>query len=348
MSEKELRKLGEKALTEAKAASAETIEDVRVRYLGRKGELTEVLKSLGGLPENERPVIGGLANDIRQKLERALKDRAELLAKEDVEERLKTERIDITLPARPPLIGTAHVITRTIREIEDIFTSLGYGIVETREIENEYYNYTALNTPPDHPARTLQGTIYVDRPAANEREGRALLRTQTSPAQIRVMERQQPPVFVIVPGKAYRPDVPDPTHSPMFHQVEGLAVGENITFGDLKGTLEVFCHKMFGADRAVRFRPHFFPFTEPSAEVDVSCIRCEGEGCRICSYTGWLEVMGCGMVDPNVFEMVGYDADKVTGFAFGMGIDRIAMLKYDISDIRMLFENDIRFLRQFK
>jgi phenylalanyl-tRNA synthetase alpha chain len=348
MSEKELRKLGEEALAEAGGASAETIEDVRVRYLGRKGALTEVLKSLGGLPEAERPVIGGLANEIRQKLEAALGERAALLEKEAVEEHLRTERIDITLPGRPPIIGTAHVITRTIREIEDIFTSLGYGIVETQEIENEFYNFTALNTPPDHPARTLQGTFYIDRPPSGEKEGRALLRTQTSPAQIRVMEKQKPPVFVIVPGKVYRPDVTDPTHSPMFHQVEGLAVDEGITFGDLKGTLEVFCHKMFGADRAVRFRPHFFPFTEPSAEVDVSCIRCEGDGCRICSHTGWLEIMGCGMVDPNVFEMVGYDPDKVTGFAFGMAPDRIAMLKYDIPDIRMFFENDLRFLRQFK
>jgi phenylalanyl-tRNA synthetase alpha chain len=348
MSESELRKLGEKALAEAKGASAETIEDVRVRYVGRKGELTEVLKSLGGLPEKERPIIGGLANEIRQKLEAALEERARQLEKEMVEERLRTERIDITLPARPPIIGTSHVITRTIREIEDIFTSLGYGIVETREIENEYYNFTALNTPPDHPARTLQATFYVDKPPAGDKEGRPLLRTQTSPAQIRVMEKQQPPVFVIVPGKVYRPDVADPTHSPMFHQVEGLAVDKGITFGDLKGTLEIFCHKMFGADRAVRFRPHFFPFTEPSAEVDVSCIRCEGDGCRICSYTGWLEIMGCGMVDPDVLEMVGYDPDKVSGFAFGMGIDRIAMLKYDIPDIRMFFENDIRFLKQFK
>lgn len=348
MNETELRKLGEKALAEAGAASAETIEDVRIKYLGRKSELTEVLKSLGTLPVEDRPVIGGLANQIRQSLEKALKDRSAVLDKESVEERLRTERIDITLPARPPLIGTSHVITRTIREIEEIFSALGYGIVETREIENEYYNFTALNTPPDHPARTLQATFYVDKPAAGEREGRALLRTQTSPAQIRVMETKEPPIFVIVPGKVYRPDVPDPTHSPMFHQVEGLAVDRNITFGDLKGTLEVFCHKMFGEDRAVRFRPHFFPFTEPSAEVDVQCIRCEGGGCRICSYTGWLEIMGCGMVDPNVFEMVGYDPAKVTGFAFGFGVDRIAMLKYDVPDVRMFFENDIRFLRQFK
>ncbi len=348
MSEKELQQLGEKAIAEANGASAATIEDVRVRYLGRKGELTEVLKSLGSLPAGERPVIGGLANEIRQKLEAALTERSEQLAKETVAERLRTEHIDITLPARPPLIGTAHVITKTIREIEEIFTSLGYGIVETREIENEYYNFTALNTPPDHPARTLQATFYIDKPTAGGNEGRPLLRTQTSPAQIRVMEKQEPPVFVIVPGKVYRPDVADPTHSPMFHQVEGLAVDRNITFGDLKGTLEIFCRKMFGADRAVRFRPHFFPFTEPSAEVDVSCIRCGGEGCRICSHTGWLEIMGCGMVDPNVFEMVGYDPSKVTGFAFGMAPDRIAMLKYDIPDIRMFFENDIRFLRQFK
>ena len=239
------------------------------------------------------------------------------------------------------------MLSKTIREIEDIFVSLGYGIVDTREIETEYYNFTALNTPEHHPARTMQGTLYIDKPAIDDRQGRLLLRTQTSPAQVRVMEQQEPPVFVIVPGKTYRRDVADPTHSPMFHQVEGLAVDAGLTFGDLKGTLEIFCHKMFGEDRAVRFRPHFFPFTEPSVEIDVQCVRCGGEGCRICSYTGWLEIMGAGMVDPNVFEMVGYDTDKVSGFAFGMGPERIAMLKYDIPDIRMFFENDIRFLEQF-
>lgn len=348
MNEVELRQLGEKALAEVKSANTKTLDAVRVKYLGRKGSLTDVLKGLGTLPADQRPLIGGLANKIRQELETALAEQSQVLDKVEVERRLTEEAIDITLPSRRVRIGARHVISSTIMEIEDIFIGLGYGIVDTREIETEYYNFTALNTPEYHPARTLQGTLYIDKPAIDKKHGQPLLRTQTSPAQVRVMEQQKPPVFVIVPGKTYRRDVSDPTHTPMFHQVEGLAVDEGITFGDLKGTLEIFCHKMFGADRAVRFRPHFFPFTEPSAEVDVSCIRCRGEGCRICSYTGWLEIMGAGMVDPNVLEMVGYDTSVITGFAFGMGPERIAMLKYDISDIRMFFENDLRFLRQFK
>ena len=347
MNKEQLKKLGDNAIKEVKAANLASLEDVRIKYLGRKGLLTEVLKSLGTLPQIERPVIGNLANKLRMELETALAKRRQALEKEDDERRLSEDAIDITLPGRRAYIGTHHIISKTIQDIEDIFISLGYGVVDTREIETEYYNFTALNTPADHPARTLQATFYIDKPPIDKKHGRMLLRTQTSPAQIRVMEKKKPPVFVIVPGKVYRPDVTDPTHSPMFHQVEGLAVDEGITLGDLKGTLEVFCHKMYGKDRAVRFRPHFFPFTEPSAEVDVSCIRCGGKGCRICKHTGWLEIMGCGMVDPNVFEMVGYDSKKVTGFAFGMAPDRIAMLKYDIPDIRMFFENDIRFLRQF-
>jgi phenylalanyl-tRNA synthetase alpha chain len=347
LGETELKNLREEAIAAVAGSSADTIEDVRVRYLGRKGELTLVLKGLGGLPENERKVVGAMANAIRQELEAALSERKQLLEKADIETRLAGESIDISLPGRKPSVGTYHVISRTIMEIEEIFVSLGYGVVETDEIETEYYNFTALNTPPDHPARTLQGTYYIDLPAVDEKHGRFLLRSQTSPSQVRVMEKQKPPLFVISAGKVYRPDIADPTHSPMFHQVEGLAVDRGITFGDLKGTLEAFCHKMYGGDREVRLRPHFFPFTEPSLEVDVSCIRCEGKGCRICSYTGWLEIMGAGMVDPNVFEMVGYDPAEVSGFAFGMAPDRIAMLKYDIPDIRMFFENDIRFLRQF-
>lgn len=347
MDMRELTQLGEQALAATKIASLDDVENVRIAYLGRKGRLTDVMKGLAALPPNERAAVGNLANTIRRDLEAALDRRRLELEKDALEERLTAEAIDISLPGRQVHLGSHHVLSRTIREIEDIFTGLGYGIVDTREIETEYYNFTALNTPEFHPARTLQGTYYIDAPALDEKQGQMLLRTQTSPAQIRVMEVQEPPVFVIVPGKVYRPDVADATHSPMFHQVEGLAVAEGITFGDLKGTLEHFCHKMFGPDRAVRLRPHFFPFTEPSTEVDVQCIRCGGAGCRICSYTGWLEIMGAGMIDPNVFEKVGYDPDKVSGFAFGMGPDRIAMLKYDISDIRMFFENDTRFLGQF-
>jgi phenylalanyl-tRNA synthetase alpha chain len=347
MNEAELKKLGAGAIAEIAAAGLDNLEEVKVKYLGRKGAVTEILKGLGGLPAEERPVIGGLANVVRKDIEEAVEHRKQILEKADIERRLHEESIDISLPGRKARVGARHVLSKTIREIEDIFVSLGYGIVDTREIETEYYNFTALNTPEHHPARTLQGTLYIDKPPVDDRQGRLLLRTQTSPAQVRVMEQEEPPIFVIVPGKTYRRDVADPTHSPMFHQVEGLAVDSGLTFGDLKGTLEIFCHKMFGADRAVRFRPHFFPFTEPSAEIDVQCVRCGGEGCRICSHTGWLEIMGAGMVDPNVFEMVGYDTSKVSGFAFGMGPERIAMLKYDIPDIRMFFENDIRFLEQF-
>ncbi len=347
METQDLEKLRKEALVEVAAASPETIEAIRVAYLGRKGSLTEILKSLGSLPPDDRRSLGNQANNVRRELEEALNHRVQVLEKESLEARLASEAIDISLPGRSVHLGSRHVLSQTIREIEDIFTGLGYGIVDTREIETEYYNFTALNTPEYHPARTLQGTYYVDAPPVDEKQGRMLLRTQTSPAQIRVMEQQKPPIFVIVPGKVYRPDVADATHSPMFHQVEGLAVGEGITFGDLKGTLEHFCHKMFGPERAVRLRPHFFPFTEPSTEVDVQCIRCGGSGCRICSHTGWLEIMGAGMIDPNVFAMVGYDPDKISGFAFGMGPDRIAMLKYDMSDIRMFFENDVRFLAQF-
>lgn len=347
MNEADLKKLEAGALDEVAKAGLDNLEDVKVKYLGRKGAVTEILKGLGALPAEDRKVIGGLANTVRKAIEKALEHRLQVLEKADIERRLSEEAIDISLPGRKTNVGARHVLSKTIREIEDIFVSLGYGIVDTREIETEYYNFTALNTPEHHPARTLQGTLYIDKPAIDDRQGRLLLRTQTSPAQVRVMETTEPPVFVIVPGKTYRRDVADPTHSPMFHQVEGLAVDKGLTFGDLKGTLEVFCHKMFGEDRAVRFRPHFFPFTEPSAEIDVQCVRCGGGGCRICSHTGWLEIMGAGMVDPNVFEMVGYDTDKVSGFAFGMGPERIAMLKYDIPDIRMFFENDIRFLEQF-
>lgn len=321
---------------------------MRVRYLGRKGRLTEVLRGLGSLPETERPLIGRLANEVRQALEGALDGRQAEAKVDYLKAKLGAEKIDITLPGRQVRLGHKHVITQVIDEIVQIFIGLGYNVVETREVETDYYNFTALNTPPDHPARSLQATFYVESGGAAGGNGEeVLLRTHTSPAQIRVMEKEKPPLYVIVPGKVFRPDVPDPSHSPMFHHFEGFAVDQKITFGDLKGTLEAFSRRMFGEDRSVRFRPHYFPFTEPSAEMDVSCIGCGGEGCRICGQTGWLEILGAGMIDPNVFEAVGYDPEKVAGFAFGMGLDRIAMLKYGIADIRMFFENDVRFLRQF-
>lgn len=341
-----LAALREEALADIASATAASLQDVKVKYLGKKGALTEILKGVGSLPAEQKPLIGKLANDVRVTVEAALDNRSRELDRAAIEDRLSAEKVDITLPGRKVRLGAKHIITQTIEEIVDIFSGLGYSVIETGEVETDYYNFTALNTPPDHPARTLQATFYIDQDTEALDE-RLLLRTQTSPAQIRVMEKTEPPVYVIVPGKVYRPDVPDPSHSPMFHQVEGLAVDTNIKFTDLKGTLEAFCAKMFGEDRPIRFRPHFFPFTEPSAEVDVSCIACGGKGCRVCSHTGWLEILGCGMVDPNVLEIVGYDPEKVSGFAFGMAPDRIALLKYDVPDIRMFFENDIRFLEQF-
>jgi phenylalanyl-tRNA synthetase alpha chain len=325
-------------------SSPEELGHIRVQFLGKKGELTAILRSLSQLPSSERPLVGQLANETRQKLEQDLDNKRELLDKQVLNAQLKTESIDITLPGKRPRLGKKHLISQTIEEIVDIFLGLGYRVAEGPEVELDYYNFEALNTPPDHPARSLQDTFYVQ---SDTKKDEVLLRTHTSPVQIRVMEKTKPPVYVIAPGKAYRRDMPDPTHSPMFHQVEGLAVDEKITFANLKGTLEAFIHEMFGKDRTVRLRPHFFPFTEPSAEVDVSCILCNGQGCRVCKKSGWLEILGAGMVDPNVLKIVGYDPEKVSGFAFGMGVERIAMLKHGINDIRLFFENDLRFLSQF-
>ncbi len=343
----ELEKIRKQALADIERASERDFDDIRVKYLGRKSRLTEILKTLKDIPSEIKPKVGKTANDVRKDIENSLNKRSSIITGNSMAAKIETGSEDITKPGRTARLGSKHVITQTIEEIVEIFVGLGYRMVETGEVETDYYNFTALNTPEDHPARTLQATFYLEERAGCGDE-RTLLRTQTSPAQIRVMENSKPPLYVIVPGKVYRPDVPDPTHSPMFHQVEGFAVDKEITFGDLKGTLEAFCEKMFGAGRKVRFRPHFFPFTEPSAEVDVSCIVCGGKGCRVCSHTGWLEILGAGIIDPNVFEVVGYDPEEVSGFAFGMAPDRIAMLKYGITDIRMFFENDVRFLEQFK
>lgn len=343
----ELEIIRKQALADIERASERDFDDIRVKYLGRKSRLTEILKTLKDIPSEIKPKVGKTANDVRKDVENSLNKRSSIITGNSMAAKIETGSEDITKPGRTARLGSKHVITQTIEEIVEIFVGLGYRMVETGEVETDYYNFTALNTPEDHPARTLQATFYLEERAGCGDE-RTLLRTQTSPAQIRVMENSKPPLYVIVPGKVYRPDVPDPTHSPMFHQVEGFAVDKEITFGDLKGTLEAFCEKMFGAGRKVRFRPHFFPFTEPSAEVDVSCIVCGGKGCRVCSHTGWLEILGAGIIDPNVFEVVGYDPEEVSGFAFGMAPDRIAMLKYGITDIRMFFENDVRFLEQFK
>ena len=333
------------------ATDLASLDAVRVALLGKKGSLTGILRGLGALSPEERPAAGKVSNDVRTALEDALERRRGRLAAAALEARIGAEAIDVTLPGRARPVGTRHLIEQIRAEIEEIFLGLGYRIAEGPEVELDYYNFTALNTPPDHPARSLQDTFYV-RDLSGEAadvasESDVLLRTHTSPVQVRVMEHQKPPIYVLAPGKVYRRDIADPSHLPQFTQVEGLVVDEGITFGDLKGTLDHVCKAIFGPDRRTRFRPHFFPFTEPSAEVDVSCGICGGSGCRFCKGSGWLEILGCGMVDPNVFGYVGVDSEKYSGFAFGMGVERIAALKYDIPDLRMLLEGDMRFLRQF-
>jgi len=327
------------------------LDGVRVAYLGRQGSLTAILRGLGSLPAEERPIAGKVSNEVRVALEAALESRLAELSAADLHARIDAEAVDVTLPGRARPVGSRHLIEQIRAEVVDVFLGLGYRIAEGPEVELDYYNFTALNTPPDHPARSLQDTFYV-RDLSGEQadiagESDVLLRTHTSPVQVRVMEKSKPPIYVLSPGKVYRRDMADPSHLPQFTQIEGIVVDEGITFGDLKGTLDHVCKAVFGPDRRTRFRPHFFPFTEPSAEVDVSCGICGGEGCRFCKGTGWLEILGCGMVDPNVFAYVGIDPERYSGFAFGMGVERIAALKYNIPDLRMLLEGDMRFLRQF-
>ncbi|HEY3434994.1 MAG TPA: phenylalanine--tRNA ligase subunit alpha [Solirubrobacterales bacterium] len=333
------------------AASSAELEELRVRYLGRKAELTTILRGIAELPQSERGQVGGAANRARKELEALLESRAGSLDASELEAKLVEDRIDVTLPGAPPRpTGHPHLIARTTRLIEDTMIGLGYHVAEGPEIEHDYYNFTALNHPPGHPARMLQDTFYV------QSHPDVLLRTHTSPMQVRSMEMQQPPIFVVVPGKVYRRDS-DATHSPMFHQVEGLAIAEGITLADLQGTLLAMCRALFGADRELRLRPHFFPFTEPSVEVDVSCFQCGGEGrleggerCNLCKGQGWIEILGAGMVDPNVLGFVeenGYDAEQVQGFAFGIGVERVAMLRHGVPDLRRFFDNDVRMLEQF-
>jgi phenylalanyl-tRNA synthetase alpha chain len=313
----------------------DALEAFNVRYLGRKGRLTAFLRNIANLPPEQRADAGKKANQSKKKLEAAIQTHAKRLEEDDGR---AEERIDVTLPGRRTLPGAMHPITRVTQEICDIFQRMGYSIAEGPEVESDYYNFEALNVPKYHPARDMQDTFYVS--------DTIVLRTQTSPMQIRVMEQQAPPVAVIAPGKVFRCDS-DLTHTPMFHQVEGLLVDTDVSFADLKGTLTTFVHAMFDDQTSLRFRPSFFPFTEPSAEVDILCVMCRGEGCRVCSQSGWLEILGSGMVHPNVFRSVGYDTARYSGFAFGMGVERIAMLKYGIDDIRKFFNNDMRFLRQF-
>ncbi len=334
--ENNLDQIHRNGLEELKAAgNSKDIQDLSVRYLGRKGILTQFLRNISKLPTEQRPAAGKKANEVKNILAKAFQQAAEKFAAAGP---AKDDGIDVSLPGRAVALGYLHPITQINNQICDIFSSLGFDIAEGPEVESDYYNFEALNFPKDHPARDMQDTFFVSEDV--------VLRTHTSPLQIRTMEKQPPPVRIVCPGKVYRCDS-DLTHTPMFHQVEGLLVDENISFGDLKGVLTTFVHQMFDEQTSLRFRPSFFPFTEPSAEVDILCVMCRGKGCRVCSHTGWLEILGSGMVHPALYENVGYDADRYTGFAFGMGVERIAMLKYGIDDIRKFFENDMRFLAQF-
>ena len=322
------------------AEDIRALEDIRVHYLGKKGEVTALLKGLGKLPAQERPAAGEVINQARQQIEAALDAKRTALEASAMAARLAEQKVDVTLPGRRESSGGLHPITQTLRRIEQCFANIGYDIAEGPEIEDDYHNFEALNIPAHHPARAMHDTFYFD--------ARHVLRTHTSPVQIRTMEHQEPPVRLVCSGRVYRNDS-DLTHSPMFHQVEGLFVDENVSFADLKGTIEAFLKAFFERDRLdVRFRPSYFPFTEPSAEVDIQCVNCGGKGCRVCSHTGWLEVMGCGMVHPNVFDHVDIDSKRYSGFAFGMGVERLAMLRYGVNDLRLFFDNDLRFLRQFQ
>ena len=343
---KEIRREAEAAIEAAESTQA--LEKARVRYIGRKAELPNLLRSVAELPDDQRAATGKAANEARAALEQAIERKQAELQAGELEQRLIRDRVDITLPADPlPQLGRSHLLTQTRREIEDVFLGLGFNVAEGPEVETVYYNFDALNHTVTHPARARTDTFYVT--------DQILLRTHTSPVQIRAMERQPPPIYIIVPGRVYRPDS-DATHTPQFHQIEGLAVDTDITLADLKGTLQAFARAVFGEEREIRLRPDFFPFTEPSVEVDVSCFNCtdgvtgEGDRCPICKGNGWLEILGAGMVDPNVFSYVrdnGYDPEQIQGFAFGMGIERIAMLKHGVPDLRLFFENDVRFLEQF-
>ncbi|XOQ44741.1 MAG: Phenylalanine--tRNA ligase alpha subunit [Clostridium sp.] len=332
-----LRKKAEKELKEAQ--NLQSLENLRIKYLGKKGELTAILKQMRNLSAQERPVVGQLANKLRSLIETELAQRAAELREAETARRLKMEEIDVTLPGKRRMLGHRHPLSLELNEIKEIFIGMGFDIVSGPEVEYDYYNFEALNIPKDHPARDTQDTFYIT--------DNILLRTQTSPVQVRVMEQQKPPIRIISPGRVYRSDAVDATHSPLFHQIEGLVVDKGITFANLKGTLETLIRQMYGEDSVVRFRPHHFPFTEPSAEVDVQCFNCHGEGCRLCKGEGWIEILGCGMVHPKVLLNCGIDPEEYSGFAFGMGLERLVMRKYNIDDLRLFYENDVRFLNQF-
>ncbi len=336
----QLEQIRVSAIEALKGANAVSeIEEIRVRYLGKKGELTAILKQMGGLSAEERPIVGQLANDVRKDIEAALADAMQNMKAKELEAKLASETVDITLPAKSGKIGGLHPLNKVMDDMIDIFRSMGFDVVDGPEVETDYYNFEALNVPADHPARDMQDTFYLGE--------NLLLRTQTSAAQIRTMKDRKPPIRIVCPGRVFRADEVDATHSPVFHQMEGLVVDKGITMCDLKGTLETFAAEIYGPDTKVKFRPSFFPFTEPSVEVDVSCSECGGKGCRVCKGSGWIEILGAGMVHPRVLAACGIDPEEYSGFAFGIGLDRLTTTRYKISDIRLLFENDVRFLEQF-
>ena len=335
-----LEKILDQALTEIGAADAkDALEAARIKYLGKKGELTAILRGMGQLSAEERPVIGQVANEIRAKIEAAIDEAGQKAAAHEMERRLQRETLDVTLPGKKITLGKKHPLTTVLDEVTDIFTGMGYSVAEGPEVELVHYNFDMLNAPKTHPSREPQDTFYIDPDI--------VLRTQTSPMQARVMEKTQPPIRIIAPGRVFRNDEVDATHSPMFHQIEGLVIDKNVTMGDLKGTLEVFAKELYGEETTVRFRPSYFPFTEPSAEMDISCFKCHGKGCPLCKYEGYIEILGCGMVHPNVLRACGIDPEVYSGFAFGVGLERITLFRYKIDDMRLLFENDERFLFQF-
>lgn len=340
MIKEQLDKIKEEALQKiAKVNNLDMLNDLKVAYLGKKGELTAVLKGMKDVLPEDKPKVGQMVNEVRQMLEEKLAQTKDELVKTTREEQMKMETIDVTLPAKKNVLGHSHPNTVALNEVERIFTSMGYEVVEGPEIEYDEYNFAKLNIPANHPAKDEQDTFYINK--------EIVLRTQTSPVQARMMEKGKLPIRMISPGRVFRSDEVDATHSPSFHQVEGLVIDKNITFADLKGTLAEFAKMLFGPETKVKFRPHHFPFTEPSAEMDVTCFKCGGKGCRFCKGSGWIEILGCGMVHPNVLDMCGVDKNEYTGFAFGVGLERIALLKYEIDDMRLLYENDIRFLQQF-
>ena len=323
----------------AQAGDLKALDDLRVKYLGKKGELTAILKQMGKLSAEERPKVGQLANEVRSGIEALVEERTAAVKAALLDQKLALEKLDVTMPGRAAPLGKLHPLTKVLEEVKEIFLGMGFSVAEGPEVETDYYNFEALNIPKDHPARDTQDTFYIS--------DNVLLRTQTSPVQVRTMVKQKPPIRVIAPGRVYRSDAVDATHSPLFHQIEGLVVDRGVTMADLKGTLEMFAKRLYGEEAVVRFRPHHFPFTEPSAEMDFQCFACHGEGCRLCKGEGWIEILGCGMVHPKVLSICNIDPEEYSGFAFGMGLERIVMRRYGIDDLRLFYENDLRFLNQF-